>query len=341
MENRSADHPSGERGAVLLMTLLVMSLMAVMAVSIMDDVRYALRRTANVHAYAQADWYLKGAEDYAQSYLETLLGENDDAAINAALLRPQPVILPLEAGNITIELRGGSQCLSLGALAENEGRRLFRQLLEVTGTPSLSAANLTSSAADWVDADSQRLPGGAEDGSYIGKTPAYRTANTAMASVSELRALRGMTETRFQSLRPFVCARENAATQLNINTLSRDQAPLLAAFMGGASFLDTARNLIEQRPPSGFSDLSALQATPAMSQEGSNNAELKHIVFAPQHIWTHIRVDFQNISRHAIIEFELGDTRLTPGFRRLGTAENRPRPDGQPNSAKDAPISGG
>jgi len=173
----------GDVGAVLLMTLLVMSLMAVLAVSLMDDVRYALRRTANVQAYAQADWYLTGAEDYAQNYLSALLKNTEEAAMNAALLRPQPVILPLEAGSITVQLSGGSQCLSLGALSEDEGRRLFRQLLEVTGWSSLSAANFISAAADWTDPDSRPLPGGAEDGSYLGKTPAYRTANTAMASV--------------------------------------------------------------------------------------------------------------------------------------------------------------
>jgi general secretion pathway protein K len=147
-----------------------------------------------------------------------------------------------------------------------------------------------------------------------------------MASVSELRALRGMTEERFQTLRPFVCAREDASSKLNINTLGRHHAPLLAAFMGGPPFLETARNLIEQRPASGYPNLPALRAAPALSREESNNADLAHIVFAPQHIWTQIRVDLQNISRHAIVEFAIEDAVLTRGFRRLGQEENRPRP---------------
>jgi general secretion pathway protein K len=326
MKCRALPRAGKELGAVLLMTLLVMSLMAVLAVSLMDDVRYALRRTANVQLYAQADWYLSGAEDYAQSYLTALLAQTESPTINTALRRPEPIILPLETGSITVEISGGSQCLSLGALSENEGRKLFRQLLEVNGWPSLSAANFTSTAADWVDADSQPLPGGAEDGSYIGKSPAYRTANSAMASVSELRALQGMTEEKFQTLRPFVCAREDADSKLNINTLDRRHAPLLAAFMGGAPFLETARNLIEQRPAGGYEDLSALRAAPSLTRGNSDNADLSHIVFAPQHIWSQIRVDLQNISRHAIVEFEIKDAGLTPVFRRLGQEENRPRP---------------
>ena len=49
-----------ERGTVLLTTLLIMAVMATVAVAIMDDIRFAVKRTINVGDYAQVDWYVKG-----------------------------------------------------------------------------------------------------------------------------------------------------------------------------------------------------------------------------------------------------------------------------------------
>ena len=54
---------SGESGTVLLTTLLIMAVMAAVAVAIIDDIRFAVKRMSNVNDYAQLDWYVKGAED--------------------------------------------------------------------------------------------------------------------------------------------------------------------------------------------------------------------------------------------------------------------------------------
>lgn len=313
-----------ETGAVLLTTLLVMSIMATVAVSIMDDVRFALKRTANINAYAQADWYLNGAEDYAQSYLETLLQQTDPVVLNMALMRAEPIVLPLEGGAITLSVRSGDTCVSLGGLADNSGRKLFRQLLESVGWDSLAAANFTSIAADWVDADSQTLPGGAEDFVYLGLTPAYRTPNAPFTSVGELRALSTMTEETFSALRPFVCARESLATYINIDTLDITQAPVLAAVLGGAENIATAQQLIAQRPPEGYQTLAKLSASPVLADRPLTAEESNLLIFTPTHLWIEASVGYQNIARYAVLEFEVNEGQLTPVFKRLGTDERRP-----------------
>lgn len=313
-----------EKGAVLLTTLLVMSIMATVAVNVMDDVRFALKRTANVQAYTQADWYINGAEDFAQNYLQSLIGRLDPSVLNTALLQAEPVILPIEGGAITLRARDGGDCLSLSDIENAAGRRLFRQLLEATGWDTLSAANFTSVAADWVDSDSQALPGGAEDFVYLGRTPAYRTSNSSFTAVSELRALSGMDEDKFQALRPYVCARDDAATAINIDAINITQAPVLAAVLGGAQQLTLAQSLINARPPEGYQSLETLNASPLLSEAQIDAEAAALIAFSPRYIWVEIDVSYLNITRHAVIEFSNNDGNLSPVFRRLSKDEARP-----------------
>jgi len=312
-----------DKGAVLLTTLLVMSIMAMVAVSIMDDVRFALKRTANIEAYAQADWYMQGAEDYAQSYLQSLLQTAQPAALNSGLMQAEPIVLPIEGGAITLRVMDGSTCISLGGLSENKGRKLFRQALETAGWDSLSAANFTSVAVDWVDADSQALPGGAEDYVYLGKSPAYRAANAPFASVQELRALSTMTQDKFNALSPFICARESAETKINVDTLDISQAPILAVIMGGLNHIPTAQQIITQRPPEGYQTIERLNVSPALSDAPLSPEQSAALVFTPAYLWVEASVTYRQITRHAVIEFELDNGQLNRIFKRLGKDARR------------------
>ncbi len=312
-----------EKGAVLLTTILVMSLMATVAVGIMDDIRFALRRTHNVQAYAQADWYINGAQDYVQSHLGALINNTDSTKLNTLLFRAEPTILPMEGGEITLSVKDGSDCISLGGLVDNDGSKLFRQLLDVIGWESLDAANFTSIASDWVDSDSKPLPGGAEDYAYLGLSPAYRAANRAMSSVSELRALSGMNEKKYSTMRNFVCARKNPLTTLNIDTLSLDQAPVLAAVLGGSGQGEIAQQLILNRPSEGYQSLERLLAAPALSGKKLDGKTVKALIFTPQYLWVEAEVRTGQITRHIVMEFEIKDGGLTRTFKRLGPDARR------------------
>ncbi len=313
----SAERHDTEKGAVLLTTILVMSLMATVAVGIMDDIRFALRRTHNVQAYAQADWYISGTQDYVQSHLGALIKTTDETKLNMVLRQAKPIILPMEGGEITLLVKDGSDCISLGGLVDTDGRKLFRQLLDTVGWESLDAANLTSIAADWVDSDSKPLPGGAEDYTYLGLSPAYRAANRPMSSVTELRALSGMNEKKLTALRPFVCARQSPRTVLNIDTLTLDQAPVLAAILGGHSQNDIAQQLIMTRPSTGYQTLEQLTAAPALSGAKLDKKTVKNLAFSPQHLWVEAEVRTGQITRHIVMEFEIKEGELTRTFKRL------------------------
>ena len=329
----SVQPQSKEKGTVLLTTLLIMSVMAALAVAIMDDIRFAVKRTINVGDYAQVDWYVKGGEDFTRSYIQDTLQGLSDAQKNTALAAPQDFAFPFEGGAMSINVRDGGHCFSLGGLLSAEGAanaagvRQFRQLLIAIGTGEGDAGRISDVVVDWVDSDSQRLANGAEDGTYLGASPAHRTANGPLSSVMELRNLSGVDEDLYQSLRPFLCARAGGSqTQFNIETAQPNHAALLAALLGGAEFIDIAARLITERPSSGYENMEALLT--AASNAGFDGSEFAQdqISFAPEYLWVELQVQYKNAGRQAAYEFELLDNagpNLT--YRGWGTESFRPQ----------------
>lgn len=320
--------PETERGAILLTTLMVMSIMAALAVALIDDVRFAVKRAVNVQSYAQADWYALAGEDFAKSYLTAALASAPEAEINSVLREGQPIIFPIEGGAISMNVRDGSQCLSLNDASA--GKEL-RQLLEVLGWDTLSAARFVSIARDWSDVDSNRLPDGAEDYTYLGQSPAYRTANAPLSSVMELRALSEMTEEKYQILRPFVCTRApEKASLVNINTLTLEQVPLLAAMLGGNDFYTLAFGLVSERPPEGYT-VESLRSSPYLAGDIINDVSLSRLTFAPEHIWVETDIFYLEARRTVLLEFERSENGVTRTFRRFNGEARRPVLEREPS----------
>jgi len=330
-----------ERGTVLLTTLLIMAMMAAVSVAIMDDIRFAVKRTINVGDYAQADWYVKGAEDFAESYISSQLGPLDKAVKNELFKEPQTFTFPYEGGAMILDVRDGTDCFALGSLITSQGvadvvgGRQFTNLLIVLGWPENDARSITGALTDWIDLDSQRGPNGAEDGGYLRRDPPHRTANTALASVMELRGLEGMTEELYQSIRPYLCARvAGEKTKLNIDTAEPIDAFLLSTILGGPDHYQTALQIIAERPQGGYAGFDALKATAAWQnyedQELAQEFDENQIVYGPNYLWVEVRVDYLNASRLVTYEYNVSDQETESGeeteltYRGWGSESLRP-----------------
>lgn len=323
-----------EQGTVLLTTLLIMAVMAAVSVAIIDDIRFSVKRIINVGDYAQTDWYVKGAEDFAASYITQTLGPLPPEARNRAFVQPQIFTFPFEGGAMTLNVSDGTHCFSLGSLVNAEdgaqnivGVRQFASLLTALGWPNNDAFTQSTILADWIDRDTQRAPNGAEDGDYLRRDPPHRTANVAVSSVMELRALQGMTEELYQSIRPYLCAREaGELTEFNINTATPLDAFVLSTLLGGPDFLQTAIRLITERPVEGYADQEGLLAAPAMSDFENPDQALEQIIYQPAKLWVEAQVGFRNASRVVVFEFDTldnGGANLT--YRGWGSENLRPR----------------
>lgn len=264
-----------DKGAALLTVLLIVAVMSAVAIAVMDDIRFSIRRATNVELRDQAYWYALGAERLAAATIAKELEMNPERSL-LAVSEARDVYFPIQGGAITGSLRDQSNCFNLNALVtvENDARTVspenlarYRRLLETLGFNRQESQALAAAAADWIDSDSTPLQAGAEDSYYGGLNPAYRTPNANMAEAAELRAVRGYSEEIYSRVRPFVCTfPENGASILNVNTLRPGQGPLLVMMLGEALELDAAERLIESRAGAGYASMAGFWAEDAIKR---------------------------------------------------------------------------
>ena len=323
-----------DRGTVLLTTLLIMTVMAAITVALMDDIRFAVKRTLNVHAYAQADWQASGAEDFVTAFLK-----NDFAQLppvgQAALLQSQtPLTLPTPAGVISLTLKDASQCFNLNSVISETGELNgpaaleFGELAKLLGLPQNQAVALSSVLIDWQDSDQQQSSNGAEDGTYLRKIPPYRTSDTAMRGPEEMRALHGMDEDLWELFKPFVCTGEaGLQAKVNVNSLAPERLLFLAAALSGQESgrdaLPAAEAALSNRPLEGYT--SEEQLVQALNSAGIDGLSLQRAGISVESVFVEVITEVGPAERVRTYRYDGVDTptpRLT--YRGWGRETFRP-----------------
>lgn len=253
-----------ESGAALLAVLLLVAVTGAIAAAAMEGLRLSRAVAANATALDQARAHADGVEQLTLLTLDDLVAGNPERTMlgtgwNGAVRR-----IPMPGGALAeARLRDGGNCFNINSVVEGEpqgmlarrpsGVAQFIGLMMVLGTGESDARRVAEAAADWVDSDTVPGPGGAEDEAYSGGDEPYRTANSLFVEPSELRAVAGMTPELYRGLSPWLCALPvSDLAPINLNTLTPDQAPLLAMLAPGQISLDRARAVLGQRPAGGW-----------------------------------------------------------------------------------------
>jgi len=267
----------GEReGMALLTVLLLVAVMSVVAVAILDDVRFSVRRATNVETQSQAQWYAAGAETLAQGQIRRLLAAGPARTPLEPDWNGRTLSFPIDGGTIRATVTDGQACFNLNSLVLGFGEDLtarplgaaqFRALGRAAGVPETRMRAIADALSDWLDSDSEPLPLGAEDGAYAGLARPYRTGGVLLIEVSELRAVKGVDADAYRRLRPWLCALPTSRlSPLNVNTLTPEQAPLLTMLTTGALAPERARAIIMARPREGWPDPAAFWAQPVLAE---------------------------------------------------------------------------
>ena len=263
---REWSDPSGERGAALLSALLIVSLMAVAALALLETVRFSVRASINLADREQARLYALGAESLAIASIRQMRADGDGSFPLLDDWTREPVSFPIRDGQIEVRVRDGANCFNLNALvdvgapgeytAAPELMARFARLLEAMTISQAQAESLTATLADWIDSDSRPGFGGAEDDFYGALEEPYRTPGELLADFSQLHLVRGYTPQLVDALAPLACVQGgDDALPLNLNTLRRHHAPLLAAYLGENFNLMEAEQLIAARPVGGYKSI--------------------------------------------------------------------------------------
>lgn len=257
-----------QRGAALLTVLMIVAAMSVAALAITKAVTDATQRSNALDAQAQLALYAVSAEEVAKARMAEVLAPLENKLFAELPGLGEPQIIPVEGGVFSVTARDATNCFDINTLtASGEGgrqtanasaQRVYQSLLGAAieeGYASDMVA-LVASLTDWMDANSVPGSGGAEDSYYLSEVPSYRTSGQKLANIEELRAIRGYTIDVMQRIAPLICALPEGASaqqqQLNVNTLTEAQAPLLQATLSDALSLDDVRAVIANRPQGGW-----------------------------------------------------------------------------------------
>lgn len=276
---KAKERRDNQRGAALLIVLLLVATLSFIALSITERTALAASRSVNARARDESLWLAFGAETLAVAALESIWQTSNGKMSADDPWALQPLEAPFEhGGGARLFLTDATVCFNVNYLATsasvNAGSSIavppavkeFSLLARNLGLSALEGERLAYIIADWIDADTSRFPQGAEDEYYSVLPSPYRTGNQKLASVSELRAMKGMSRSLYGTLKPYLCALPvTSPSPLNVNMLNARHAPILAAYLGENVSVQQAQEVIAARPQGGYADPASFLNAPAVT----------------------------------------------------------------------------
>ena len=224
-----------QRGVALVTALMIVAIAAAIAVKIAFAHQIWFRQMENVSDRGATDWLRRGALHWASVALLEDAAQNSIDHLGEPWAMALPT-LPVEGGGINVRIEDAQgrfnlnnlfQNTTLGSVPSKTDVALFERLLQNLGLDP----NLANAVVDWIDPNGDvTSPGGAEDSDYLNLKPPYRAANQGLASVEELRLVRGFDARTCAMLLPYVTVLPPGThTAINVNTAS---AQVLSALTG-------------------------------------------------------------------------------------------------------------
>ena len=220
----------GQRGAALILALMVITMVVLLASAMSNDFLVIFRRVENQLHGQQANAYMRGTEGLARQALQLdfQTGKEKDHISEGWLDTPQefPLVQGVISGKIC-DLQGRFNLNNLSGKAPTAGAYTFDQALFIRLLQTLElrqpleqqqAEDITHALIDWIDDDSDiHSTGGAENGYYADLELPYRPGNQILHSVSELRWVKGISDELYRALEPHVTVLKTGTT-INVNT---------------------------------------------------------------------------------------------------------------------------
>ena len=234
-----------QEGVALITALMIVALASIISVNISTKIQLDIRRTGNIIAIDQAKLYTLAAENLAKRYLLEDLKNNQIDSLDEDWA--QPYLFPLEEGTLTATLTDLQACINLNTLVKtNSINPTTRSRLEQLLIRAELSPQLIEAVIDWIDADVETtIPDGAEDGYYTGLETPYRSANSNLQSISELKLIKGFEKQEtIEAIENNICAfgNNNISAPINVNT-----APVEVLLSLSSNMTEQAAKDIEDR----------------------------------------------------------------------------------------------
>lgn len=238
-----------QQGTAIVVALFVTALVAAMSVAMLLHLRTDTRRTELMLNHIRATLLTEGSVAWARETLRNHLKREQPGRITD----PTPIDSPvdhMQGATIKATIEDAEGRLNLNNLTDPDFQVVFLRLLQGV-YPTLTEAQakqLEEAVIDWITPGLQNTP---FDQYYAKRHPPMQAPHRPMASVSELRMVKGMNAALYSALLPTVFALPHK-TRININN-----APLeLLMVLSPKMTREQALRFIQTRKHSPLTDLS-------------------------------------------------------------------------------------
>jgi len=210
-----------ERGAALILAMLVAALAATVAVALASEQQRWFADVSNRRDQVQAQSLALAGIQWARQIL------NDDSRSGTLDYLGEPWAYPLPPtpianGAIEGRIEDAQGRFNLNNLAlDTPAGTAERLRLANLYTAKCIDRRMLDAIADWIDADSAPRANGAEDEFYAQRAPTAVTANAPLVRVAEFTSVRGASAKAWAAVVADVAALP-AGTTLNINTANAE-----------------------------------------------------------------------------------------------------------------------
>jgi len=213
-----------QKGFALLTVLLIVALVATMSSQLIYQQHLNISRSAHMLHQSQSLSVAWGLEGWVKQGLK--LDAEDNQVDHLQEQWSQPLVsVPFEGGEISGQLYDLQGRLNLNnvQVADKVQREIWQKVVDRWAVQMGLETPLSEILTDWVDADEERLPGGAESDAYLLMQPPYRAANQALVMIEELKSLQGFQQIAYE---PWLLIKATATTlpsvtPINVNTVSK------------------------------------------------------------------------------------------------------------------------
>lgn len=244
-----------QRGAAVLVAMLVVAIAALAASSFMFRSQVEWRRFENLSRMDQAQSVLRAAQQWGAT---VLLDDARNSSVDHRGEAWATRLPPVEAENYRIwglmeDQEGRFNLNNLVANGEIDKQQLaiFVRLLSALRLPE----SLAGAVADWLDADDLPFNSNSVDSPYYAtlQTP-YRATNQPLININELLRVKDMDRNTLAMLRPFVTVLPTR-TPINVNTASPE---VLVALVQGLSS-EEAYSMVAKRERTYYRNITDFQ----------------------------------------------------------------------------------
>lgn len=256
-----------QRGAAMVVAMLILSIVTVFAASMAFDYQFSIRRVSNQMLMQQAYQYLLATEAIAgKALLQDLQNDADDELTvdrKSEIWAEEDMVFTVEQGAYTgtlTDLQGRFNLNSLKPPVVAAGdfapqvpytiqQGIFIRLLQAVGDEDFSiseqeAVAITESIIDWLDEDSMPTGFGCgeDDGYYnIEDRQPHRVANGPFYSVSELRLICNLPLELYYRLQDYVTVWPiSGKASINLNTAG---LPILRSVLVDENDVESLKNI--------------------------------------------------------------------------------------------------